>query len=67
MVRGHRRISDRLGTGLSHLSAKDGENLIVLFGGGTKKRQAADIARAKDLYAEYKARKRAASRPKGWN
>jgi len=56
-----------LGTGLSHLSAKDGENLIVLFGGGTKKRQAADIARAKDLYAEYKARKRAASRPKGWN
>ncbi len=31
--------------------------LIVLFGGGTKRKQQADIARAKALYAEYKARK----------
>jgi putative component of toxin-antitoxin plasmid stabilization module len=30
----------------------------VLFGGGTKRRQQADIERAKALYAEYKKRKR---------
>jgi hypothetical protein len=29
----------------------------VLFGGGTKRRQTRDIARAKELLAEYKARK----------
>jgi putative addiction module killer protein len=37
--------------------AKDGESLIVLFGGGTKRRQQPDIDRAKALHAEYKARK----------
>jgi len=41
--------------------AKDGESLIVLFGGGTKKRQQADIDRAQALHAEYKARKAPAS------
>ena len=40
------------------------DTLIVLFGGGTKQRQQADINRAKALFAEYKARK-AALRPKG--
>jgi len=33
------------------------EKLIVLFGGGTKRRQQRDIDRAKGLLAEYKARK----------
>ena len=37
--------------------AKDGDDLIVLFGGGTKRRQQVDIGRAKALHAEYKARK----------
>jgi hypothetical protein len=37
---------------------RDGESLIVLFGGGTKRRQQADIERAKALHAEYKKRKR---------
>jgi len=37
--------------------AKDGEQLIVLFGGGTKKRQNADIQEAKRLHLEYKFRK----------
>jgi putative addiction module killer protein len=36
----------------------DGGEVIVLFGGGTKKTQRADIMKAKKLYAEYKARKR---------
>jgi putative addiction module killer protein len=40
--------------------ARDGENLIALFGGGTKRRQHMDIEFAKVLHAEYKSRKRAA-------
>jgi putative addiction module killer protein len=39
--------------------AKDGDTLIVLFGGGTKRGQQRDINRAKELLAEYKARKKA--------
>jgi putative addiction module killer protein len=38
--------------------AQDGKNLIVLFGGGTKKKQQADIERAKELFKEYKTRKK---------
>ena len=37
--------------------AKDGNALIVLFGGGTKRRQQADIDRAVALHMEYKSRK----------
>jgi putative addiction module killer protein len=48
------------GPGYRIYLAKDGGDLIVLFGGGTKRRQQADIERAKDLHAEYKARKAAA-------
>lgn len=46
------------GPGFRIYLAKDGESLLVLFGGGTKRRQQADIERAKTLFAEYKARKR---------
>jgi putative addiction module killer protein len=35
---------------------QDGEELIVLLGGGTKKRQRKDIAIARELLKEYKAR-----------
>ena len=45
------------GPGYRVYLAKDGNSLIILFGGGTKKRQEADIARAWALHAEYKARK----------
>ena len=45
------------GPGYRIYLAKDGESLIVLFGGGTKRRQRADIDRAKALHAEYRARK----------
>ena len=38
----------------------DGMDLIVLFGGGTKRGQQRDIDRAKALHAEYKTRKAAA-------
>lgn len=40
--------------------AKDGAARIVLFVGGTKGRQQADIERAKAFHAEYKATKAAA-------
>lgn len=45
------------GPGYRIYLAKDGDSLIVLFGGGTKRRQQSDIDRAKVLLAEYKARK----------
>jgi len=45
------------GPGYRIYLAKDGESLIVLFGGGTKKRQQADIDRALALHGEYEARK----------
>jgi hypothetical protein len=45
--------------------AKDGETLIVLFGGGTKRGQQRDIDRAKAMFAEYKSRKKALIRKAG--
>ena len=48
------------GPGYRVYLAKDGEALIVLYGGGTKKSQSKDIERALALHAEYKARKAAA-------
>ena len=45
------------GPGYRIYLARDGERLIVLFGGGTKKQQQADIRKAMELHAEYKARK----------
>ena len=47
------------GPGYRIYLAKDGDKLIVLFGGGTKRGQQRDIDKAKELLAEYKARKKA--------
>jgi putative addiction module killer protein len=47
------------GPGYRIYLAKDGDALIVLFGGGTKRRQQADVDRAKALHTEYRARKAA--------
>lgn len=47
------------GPGYRIYLARDGEALIVLFGGGSKNSQAADIRKAKALHAEYKQRKKA--------
>ena len=38
--------------------AQDSKNLIILFGGGTKKKQKADIDQAMELFKEYKIRKK---------
>ena len=37
---------------------KDGQDLIILLGGGTKGRQQQDIETARGLWREYKRRKR---------
>jgi putative addiction module killer protein len=52
------------GPGYRMYLARDGNELILLLGGGTKRRQQADIRRAEALFAEYKARKAAAAESK---
>ena len=46
------------GPGYRVYLARDGEELIILFGGGTKRGQQKDIDQAKALHAEYKERKK---------
>ncbi|WP_235610765.1 type II toxin-antitoxin system RelE/ParE family toxin [Bordetella sp. H567] len=53
------------GPGYRIYLARDGNTLIVLFGGGTKRGQQKDIDQVKQLHAEYKARKKALCRPPG--
>jgi putative addiction module killer protein len=45
------------GPGYRIYFGKDGENLTILLGGGTKKRQQRDIDTALTLWKEYKQRK----------
>lgn len=46
------------GPGYRVYFGKDGVRIVILLGGGTKKRQDRDIADAKAVWAEYKARKK---------
>ena len=50
------------GPGYRIYLAPEGSTLIILFGGGTKKRQWADIERSRKLFQEFKARKKAAGK-----
>ena len=45
------------GPGYRVYFGREGERLVILLGGGSKKRQQADIAEAHTLWAEYKRRK----------
>ena len=45
------------GPGYRVYSGKDGETLVILVAGGTKKRQAQDIALAHERWSDYKQRK----------
>ena len=47
-----------LGPGYRVYLGKDGDKLVILLGGGTKKRQQRDIDRAKELWQEYKKHKK---------
>ena len=46
------------GPGYRVYFGKDGDTLIILLGGGTKKRRQKDIEAPQDLWREYKQRKR---------
>ena len=46
------------GPGYRVYLVKDGKTLIILLGGGTKKRQRNDIKKAIELSKEYKSRKK---------
>jgi len=46
------------GPGYRIYFGKDGDRLVILLAGGTKKRQYADIAAAKGYWSDYKRRKR---------
>ena len=46
------------GPGYRIYYGKDGDKLVILLGGGTKKRQNRDIHAAQELWKEYKSRKR---------
>lgn len=46
------------GPGYRIYFGRDGDTLIVLLGGGTKKRQQRDIETAKGFWREYRSRKR---------
>jgi putative addiction module killer protein len=52
------------GAGYRIYLAQEGKELIILFGGGTKKKQQADINKAKELYQEYKERKKKSKKKK---
>ena len=52
------------GPGYRVYLARDGDAVIILLGGGTKKGQQSDIALAKALWSEYKMRKAASAKPK---
>ena len=45
------------GPGYRIYLARDGKDLIILFGGGTKKKQQTDIQKAIELHKEYKRRR----------
>ncbi len=50
------------GPGYRIYLGKDGQQLIILLGGGTKKRQDEDIESAKAAWREYKKRKKTAQK-----
>jgi putative addiction module killer protein len=51
------------GPGYRIYLGKDGDTLIVLLGGGTKKGQQADIERAQTMWVDYKRRRSARRAP----
>jgi putative addiction module killer protein len=48
------------GPGYRAYFGRDGDVLVILLTGGTKKRQQRDIALAAELWADYRRRKRGA-------
>ncbi len=51
------------GPGYRIYFGRDGDTLVILLGGGTKKRQSRDIDAAKHLWRDYRQRKRRETAP----
>jgi putative addiction module killer protein len=56
--RGIHELRLDFGPGYRIYFGKDGETIVILLGGGTKKRQEADIEAAHTLWQQYKLEKR---------
>jgi putative addiction module killer protein len=56
--RGVHELRINFGPGYRVYCGRDGETLVILLGGGTKKRQQQDIETAQSLWGQYKKRKR---------
>jgi putative addiction module killer protein len=56
--RGVHELRINFGPGYRVYCGRDGDTLIILLGGGTKKRQQSDIATAQALWQQYKQNKR---------
>ena len=50
------------GPGYRVYFGRDGETLMILLTGGTKHRQQRDIEKAKELWADYKRRRKSPTR-----
>jgi putative addiction module killer protein len=50
------------GPGYRVYFGRDGETLVILLTGGTKQRQARDIARAKEFWVDYRRRRKPPAR-----
>lgn len=46
------------GPGYRIYFGKDGDRIVILLGGGTKKRQSHDIRKAKRIWQDYKAKRK---------
>jgi hypothetical protein len=57
--RGLGLVGRKRGWSLVNLKGRHGDTYIQQFGGGTKRCQQQNINRAKELFSEYKARKKA--------
>jgi putative addiction module killer protein len=55
---GVQEIRINFGPGYRIYFGWDGEKIVILLAGGTKKKQQDDIARAKNLWMEFRQRKR---------
>ena len=56
--RGVSEYKVNFGPGYRVYFGKEGERVVILLGGGTKKKQNGDIENAKKMWKEYKARKK---------
>ena len=55
---GVHEIKLTFGAGFRVYLGREGEQLVILLHGGTKKRQSDDVAKAQQLWREYQAEKR---------